>query len=1075
MNYNQENHPNPDQSQDLNSQGSSQNEECVLCFNEFDEGIHYPMIINCAHTICDACIKEYKAKAVNQSKHFICPFCRFKDHPDKIIAIKNRSALAKKNSLKSSEQISKFSHPKPPSNSVSSAMYVSTNNIVQLQNTQSELRRDANQQQIQVQLVPFVHITNQLDQRPQGQIMSRKSANLGVDDLLQNDLQSHNLPSNSSNVPQQINQMLQNQRPAVNSNLIMQQNSIHHNSEGKNQQKNVPQSILPYNYGSIDNSVMNQKKNLPQSILLSNFRINDNPVMNQSLRQQSQMHSDQNLPAGKDLMSQVDYTNVPCQADRYQASNMMRQTASSVQNSKQSSSHRKFITNVPAIYQKQVNLNFGQMNIIEQEEEKGESQFSYAQMIQEDSSFFQDLSSNSIDQISEIVRKNHQKQQEQLLPPKEKSYCFCQKSQMQLTKICLTCQNISICENCLIEKHQGHCVEDIYYQYTALFKILSSEQLTVQSDILKTIAQQQESDVNHSQVVLHELKASEDEFQKSKIPSLYKKFFDILSGPVYDSKLFTSQIQKQSANLIERYEKLLENDKLHKYTEAVALLSDFQQNQENIPDGIPCYEMRLPINDMGCIYLENYYPVLKQYFEQNQIEKRYNRLEKIYEKILEDLYTQAAINASLLLAIKLKSLSEVLTKPEKEWKYSNIAPLPDFTIDESYELVINSVFPDKALIYQKSGKNQFDVILQQPIILIDIPMNEFKFAWIQDAQGMFVQNYRAYFIDRYVLYVGELIFIIDTFLNPSSNITNLIYKVNGSGEITHKVNLAQISKVRFSVVADADQIYFVGGADNQQQNLRFIQTYKLLDNMVAGTLKLSINSVRNKPMLAIKGNYLFVCGGTWEEQDDDDFGEQFVSTIEILDVLTGQHLIEIPVDINFKVGLGADSMLQLYVLDCNLPQFTIVIIHSNKLNLIDDCDPESRKKLQNDSNEIKQILMPKYKSEAIVLDESKQQYDWYQLENRNNNRSQNKQPSVRFSQQAQLKNSLVPYVFPLLDGDENGQVQLATVVFNQEFLFKNLVVEQLQIQYLNSQTFELERFDPNEILKTYLSLLNNVY
>eukprot|EP00347_Sterkiella_histriomuscorum_P010420 403376369 len=1045
MNPNQENHPdldgnktksrdNHDPAQDSNSQGSSQNEECEVCFNEFDEGIHYPMIINCSHTL------------------FRCPICRFEDHPDKIVSIKNRYTLKKKNTLKNSEQISNQSHPQPHSTSVSSAMYVSTNNIVQQQLKQSELRRDANQQQIQVQLVPFVQITNQLDQRPQGQIMSRQSANLGVDDQLQNDHQSHNLPSNSSNVPQQINQKLQNQRPALNSNFIMQQSNIHHNIDGNN-----------------------LKKNLPQSMLLSNFRMNDNSVMNQSLRQQSQRHPDQNLPACKDLMSQVDYSNVTSQADRYQASNMMRQTASSVQNSKQSSSHRKFITNVPAIYQKQVNLNFGQMNIIEQEEEKGESQFSYAQMIQEDSSFFQDLSSNSIDQISEIVRKNHQKQQEQLLPPKEKSYCFCQKSQMQLTKICLTCQNISICENCLIEKHQGHCVEDIYYQYTALFKILSSEQLTVQSDILKTIAQQQESDVNHSQVVLHELKASEDEFQKSKIPSLYKKFFDILSGPVYDSKLFTSQIQKQSANLIERYEKLLENDKLHKYTEAVALLSDFQQNQENIPDGIPCYEMRLPINDMGCIYLENYYPVLKQYFEQNQIEKRYNRLEKIYEKILEDLYTQAAINASLLLAIKLKSLSEVLTKPEKEWKYSNIAPLPDFTIDESYELVINSVFPDKALIYQKSGKNQFDVILQQPIILIDIPMNEFKFAWIQDAQGMFVQNYRAYFIDRYVLYVGELIFIIDTFLNPSSNITNLIYKVNGSGEITHKVNLAQISKVRFSVVADADQIYFVGGADNQQQNLRFIQTYKLLDNMVAGTLKLSINSVRNKPMLAIKGNYLFVCGGTWEEQDDDDFGEQFVSTIEILDVLTGQHLIEIPVDINFKVGLGADSMLQLYVLDCNLPQFTIVIIHSNKLNLIDDCDPESRKKLQNDSNEIKQILMPKYKSEAIVLDESKQQYDWYQLENRNNNRSQNKQPSVRFSQQAQLKNSLVPYVFPLLDGDENGQVQLATVVFNQEFLFKNLVVEQLQIQYLNSQTFELERFDPNEILKTYLSLLNNVY
>eukprot|EP00347_Sterkiella_histriomuscorum_P012668 403367683 len=1060
MKSNQENHPDLDgrrtdqnQSQDSNSQGSSQN-ECGVCFNTFDEGIHYPMIINCTHNFCDACIKELKAIAVNKSN----------DHPDKIFAIKNRSALGKKNSVKVSEQNTNQSYPKPPSSSVSSAKNVSSNNIVQQQLNQGELRRDVSQQQILVQQQPpFVDITNQLDQRPQRQNMSRQIANLGSDDLLENDNRSHNLPSKSSNVPKQMNQMLQNQRPAVNSNLIMQQSNIHHNSEGKNQKKNFAQSFLP-----------------------SNFRMNDNSVMNQSLRQQSQMHSDQNLPASQDLMSQVEYSNVPSQADSYQSSNMMRQSLSSIQNAKQSSSHRKAISNVPVIHQRssnimsefqQVKLNFDQMNIIDQEEEKGESQFTQAMMIQEDNSFFQPSSSNSIDQRSEVVRKNHKKQQEQLLPSKNKSYCFCQLSQMQVTKICMTCQNVTICENCLIEKHQGHQVEDLYYQYTAFFKILSSEYLTVQSNVYQTIAQQQESDENHSQIVLHDLKASENQFYNRTIPSFYQTCVDNFSGPVDQQlKLYSSQMKKQSANFIERFEKLQENDRFHKYTEAVVLFSDFQQNQENIPDGIPCYEMRLPINDMGCNYLENQRPILQQFYEQDSIQKRYNRLKEIYQKRHLDLYAQAFNDASLYLSKKMRSLSELFFKPEKEWKYFSNAPLPDFTMDESYELVINSVFPDKALIYQKCAINQFDVILQQPIILVDIPMNEFKFAQIQDPQGMFVQNYRAHFIDRNILYVGELIFIIDSFLNNLNQIANLIYKINASGEITHKVNLAQVSKVGFSVVADAEQIYFVGGANNQEQNLRFIQTYKLLDLMEAGTLKLSINSVRNKPMLAIKGNYLFVCGGTWEDQDDDEDGEQFVSTIEILDVSTGEYLTEIPIDINFKVGLGADSMLQLYVLHCNPPQFTIVIIHSSKLNQMDDCDPVSRKKkLQSDSNEIKKISLPKYKSEAIVIDESKKQYDWYQLVNGNNNHIQKSKPSVRLTQYAQLKNSLVPYVFPLLDGDENGQVQLATVVFNQEFLFKNLVVEQLQIQYLNPKTFELERYDPNERLKTYLSLLNNVY
>ena len=49
---------------------------CSVCFNDFNETEHLPLIIHCGHTFCKHCIEGFEKRLGALS----CPLCRDKDY-----------------------------------------------------------------------------------------------------------------------------------------------------------------------------------------------------------------------------------------------------------------------------------------------------------------------------------------------------------------------------------------------------------------------------------------------------------------------------------------------------------------------------------------------------------------------------------------------------------------------------------------------------------------------------------------------------------------------------------------------------------------------------------------------------------------------------------------------------------------------------------------------------------------------------------------------------------------------------------------------------------------------------------
>jgi len=85
------------------------------------------------------------------------------------------------------------------------------------------------------------------------------------------------------------------------------------------------------------------------------------------------------------------------------------------------------------------------------------------------------------------------------------------------------------------------------------------------------------------------------------------------------------------------------------------------------------------------------------------------------------------------------------------------------------------------------------------------------FVQIKDPFRKFVSSNVNTFKYRELVYIGEILLIIDTHKNDDCKITNVLYYIDRNGELIQKYQLQDLKRELFSVCADFEYIYIVGG------------------------------------------------------------------------------------------------------------------------------------------------------------------------------------------------------------------------------------------------------------------------